>query len=55
MLYNAYFCNGESKHTLLYSLFYFFIKFFLIKKEESKKIVIKINYLSFNIKMEDIN
>ena len=50
MLYNSYSCNGESEHTLLYSLFYLFIyKFFFDKKkEESKKIIKKINYLYHN-------
>jgi hypothetical protein len=43
-------CDGEIEHTLLYSLFYVFIFTFFIdkKRDESKKILKKINYLYHN-------
>ena len=50
MFSKVYSCDGETEHTLLYSLFYLFIItfFFEKKKDESKKILKKINYLYHN-------
>ena len=50
IFHKTYSCNGNTERNILYALFYLFIFYFFFnkKREDSKKVIKKINYLYHN-------